>query len=112
MTIDGEGLVTALFDNGQQQSIFQLPLALFTNPNGMLAKDGNAYSQSDHSGQPLLNSARTGSAGRIASSALEASNVDLAEEFANMIVTQRAYSASTRIISTADEMLEELVRLR
>ena len=112
VTINDAGLVTALFDNGTQQAIYQLPLALFANPNGLLARDGNAYSESDRSGQVLLNPALTGAAGRVASSALEASNVDLAEEFANMIITQRAYSANTRVISAADEMLEELVRLR
>ena len=85
---------------------------MFTNPNGLSPRDGNAYSQSDSSGQVLLNPANVSGAGRIASSALESSNVDLAEEFTNMIVTQRAYSASAKIITTADEMLEELIRIR
>ena len=112
LTINDDGLVTALFDNGEQLAIYQLPVAMFTNPNGLIPRDGNAYSQSDSSGQVLLNPANVSGAGRIASSALESSNVDLAEEFTNMIVTQRAYSASAKIITTADEMLEELIRIR
>lgn len=112
LTINDDGLVTALFDNGEQLAIYQLPVAMFTNPNGLIPRDGNAYSQSDSSGQVLLNPANISGAGRIASSALESSNVDLAEEFTNMIVTQRAYSASAKIITTADEMLEELIRIR
>jgi flagellar hook protein FlgE len=112
ITIDNDGVMTALFDNGEQLAVYQIPLALFANPNGMIARDGNAYSQSDRSGQVLLNPAQLGGAGRITASALEASNVDLAEEFARMIVTQRAYSASAKIITSADEMLEELIRIR
>ena len=112
LTISDDGLVTALFDNGEQLAIYQLPVAMFANPNGLVQRDGNAYSQSDSSGQALLNPANISGAGRIASSALESSNVDLAEEFTNMIVTQRAYSASAKVITTADEMLEELSRIR
>ncbi len=112
VTIGDDGVVTALFDNGEQLAVYQLPVAIFANPNGLIPRDGNAFSQSDRSGQVLLNPANVSGAGRIASSALEASNVDLAEEFTHMIVTQRAYSASARIITTADDMLEELIRIR
>jgi len=112
VTIDEDGVVTALFDNGQQRSIFQLPLATFRNPNGLESRNGNAYLQSGISGDALLLTANTGGSGTIAPSSLESSTVDLAEEFTNMIITQRAYSASAKIISTADEMLEELIRIR
>ena len=112
VTIDEDGIVTALFDNGQQRSIFQLPIATFRNPNGLESRNGNAYLQSGISGDALLLQANSGGAGTIAPSSLESSTVDLAEEFTNMIITQRAYSASAKIISTADEMLEELIRIR
>ena len=112
MNIGEDGTVTALFDNGEQREIFQLPIAMFANPNGLGIRSGNAYSQTDTSGDILLQSANTSGAGVVASSALEASTVDLAEEFTKMITTQRAYSASARIITTADEMLEELIRIR
>lgn len=112
VSIDQDGVVTALFDNGETLNIYKLPVAVFPNPNGLQAVNGNAYRQSDTSGTLLLQQANQGGAGSVAPSALEASTVDLAEEFTRMITTQRAYSASAKIITTADEMLEELIRIR
>ena len=111
VSVSENGVVTALFDNGETRPIAILPLATFTNPNGMSALTGNAWIETDASGQPLLKQAGVNGAGEISSNALETSTVDLATEFSNMIVTQRAYSASTKIITTADEMLDELTRL-
>ena len=111
VVIGEDGTVSAVFDNGEQQAIYQIPLARFANPNGMVPRNGNAYIQSDRSGLVLLLQPNTGGAGVVESQALESSTVDIAEEFTNMIVTQRAYSASARIITTADEMLEELIRV-
>ncbi len=112
ITIDENGIVTALFDNGQQRDIYKLPLATFPNPNGLQARNGNAYLQTNQSGNVLLLEANTGGSGEIAPNSLESSTVDLAEEFTNMIITQRAYSASAKVITTADEMLDELIRIR
>lgn len=112
ITIDEEGVVTAVFDNGQQRDIYQLPLASFPNPNALQAVDGNVFNQTGNSGTFLLNLVGNGGAGSIQPSALESSTVDLATEFTNMIVTQRAYSANARVITTADQMLEELIRIR
>lgn len=112
ITIDENGVVTALFDNGQRRDIFKLPIATFRNPNGLESRNGNAYLMTERSGDPLLLTANTGGAGEVAPNSLESSTVDLAEEFTNMIITQRAYSASAKIITTADEMLEELIRMR
>ncbi len=111
VSIDESGVVTALFDNGETRPIAILPLATFANPNGMEALTGNSWIETDASGQALLKRAGTNGAGEIASNSLESSNVDLATEFSNMIVTQRAYSAATKIITTADEMLDELTRM-
>lgn len=108
--INENGIVTALYDNGQQRDIYKLPIATFRNPNGLEAVNGNAYRSSSRSGEPVLAQANTGGAGVVSPSSLEASNVDLAEEFTNMIITQRAYSANAKVITTADEMLEELIR--
>lgn len=110
--INAEGLVTALFDNGLTRAVYQLPLATFQNPDGLLRFQGNAYGVSDFSGTYALVTPQTGGGGRIAPSTLEASTVDLAREFTNMITVQRAYSASTRVITTADEMLQELSNIR
>lgn len=112
ITISEEGIVTALFDNGQRLDIYQLPLGMFRNPNGLEARTGNVYLETDRSGNFQLNLAGNGGAGDIAPGALEASTVDLAEEFTKMIITQRAYSANTKVITTADDMLEELIRVK
>jgi flagellar hook protein FlgE len=112
ITINDEGIVTALFDNGQRQDIYQLPLGMFRNPNGLESKTGNVYLETDRSGNFQLNLAGNGGAGDIAPGALESSTVDLAEEFTKMIITQRAYSANTKVITTADEMLDELIRVK
>ncbi len=112
ITISEEGIVTALFDNGQRLDIYELPLGMFRNPNGLEARTGNVYLETDRSGNFQLNLAGNGGAGDIAPGALEASTVDLAEEFTKMIITQRAYSANTKVITTADDMLEELIRVK
>jgi len=112
VNINDEGVVTAQFDNGDSRAIYRIPLATFANPNGLEAKNGNVYGQTDNSGSFFLNFANSGTAGKVAASALEASTVDLAEEFTNMIVAQRAYSANAKIITTADEMLDELIRVK
>lgn len=112
VSVDEQGIVRALFDNGIEQAIYKLPIAVFRNPNGMQAMNGNAYLRTEDSGDVSLLEAGTGGAGVVASSSLEASTVDLAEEFTDLITTQRAYSAATKIITTADEMLEEMIRIK
>ena len=112
VSISENGLTTALFDNGETRIIFQIPLATFTNPNSLEGRTGNIWNATEASGDFTLRTANNGPSGSIAQAALEASTVDIGEEFTNMIVVQRAYSASTKIIKTADEMLEELTRLK
>ena len=112
LEIAENGIVTAVFDNGERSDIYQLAIADFANMNGLEARSGNAFQETDYSGQAQLLLPTTAGAGSIASSALESSTVDIAEEFTKMIVTQRAYSASAKIITTADEMLAELLRIR
>ncbi len=109
--VDSEGFVTASFSNGVTQKIYQVPLATFINPNGLSAEDGDAFSLAQNSGSLNLKAASNG-VGKISSRTLEGSNVDLAEEFTNLITVQRAYSASSKIITTADEMLDELIRIK
>jgi flagellar hook protein FlgE len=112
VTVGEDGIVTALFDNGVTTPIFMIPIASFVNPNGMSALTGNVFQQTDTSGLPTVREAGTAGAGAIAGAALESSTVDLGEEFTSMITTQRAYSAAAKIITTADEMLDELVRIK
>lgn len=111
VSVSDDGVVTALFDNGETRPIAILPLATFANANGLEALTGNAWIETDYSGEALLKRPGTNGAGEIAASSVEQSTVDLATEFSNMIVTQRAYSAATKIITTADEMLDELTRM-
>lgn len=111
VSINEQGIVTALFDNGETLDIYHVPVAIFQSPNGLAAESGNVFQQTSRSGPFLLNLPQIGGAGTVAPSSLEASTVDLATEFTNMIVVQRAYSASAEIITTADEMLEELIRI-
>lgn len=112
VTIASDGLMTALFDNGEVRPIFRVPLATFVNPNQLEARTGNVFSATEASGDFTLREADNGPSGLIIQGALEASTVDIGEEFTAMIVVQRAYSASAKIISTADEMLEELMRIK
>ncbi len=107
-----EGVITALFNNGLARDVFILPISTFQNPDGLTRRQGNSYTISDASGEGDLKLAGQGGAGLVAPSTLEASTVDLAEEFTNLITVQRAFSASTKIITTADEMLDELNRIK
>jgi flagellar hook protein FlgE len=110
--VDDNGIVTALFDNGETQRIYKIPLATFPNPNGLDTKTGTLFTQSERSGEYFLRSAKEANAGTIIPSSLETSTSDLADEFTQMIITQRAYAASTKVITTADEMLDELIRVK
>jgi flagellar hook protein FlgE len=112
LSIGSDGVVTALFDNGVRRPMFQIPVATFTNPNGLEGLTGNSWIETDVSGQYTLRTAGEAGAGEVSAAALEASTVDLGEEFTTMITTQRAYSAAAKIITTADEMLDELVRIK
>ncbi len=112
LVLEGDGFLTAQFSNGRARALYQIPLATFLNPNGLKADQGGAFRTTLESGLYNINSSNAGGAGRIVSGALEASNVDLATEFTNLITTQRAYSAASRIITTADQMLEELLMIK
>jgi len=110
--VDNNGFVTALFDNGIERKIFQIPVATFINPAGLSAQSGNAFAVTNDSGPFNLKIANTGGAGKVEGSSLENSTVDIAQEFTSLITTQRAYSASTKIITTADDMLQELIQIK
>ncbi len=112
MRISEAGVVSAVFDDGTSRAVFQLPLASFQNPDGLTRLPGNGFGESDQSGSVAINSPGALGTGKIASNTLEASTVDLAQEFTNMIRFQRAYSASSKIITTVDEMLQEVSNLK
>lgn len=108
--VDETGVVSAIFDNSQIRKIAKIAVATFPNPDGLTAVNGNAYRASLGAGQFVLKSPGEG-AGAIAPSSLEASTVDLSAEFTGLIQTQKAYSASSKIITTADQMLEQLISI-
>jgi flagellar hook protein FlgE len=110
--VDDDGFVTAIFTNGLTRRIYQIPLATFGNVDGLVPEHGGVYRLGPGAGALSMRGAGISGAGNIKSRALESSTVDLAEEFSNLIMTQRAYSASSKIITTADEMLDELIRLK
>jgi flagellar hook protein FlgE len=110
--IDGNGVITGLYSNGRTQVIGQVALALFTNPGGLLKAGNNLYAESSNSGPAAVGAAGTGGRGALTPGALEMSNVDLAQEFTNMITAQRGFQANARVITTSDELLQELISLR
>ena len=107
-----DGTVYANYSNGLTTAAFEIPLATFANPNGLTLVGGNAYAQSGQSGTPRVNGATTAGSGSIQAYALEGSTVDLATEFTSMITTQQAYSASARVVSTASQMLDQLMQMQ
>lgn len=110
--IDEGGFVTAIFDNGVMRRIAQVAIATFPSPDSLRQVTGNAFRVSLDSGTFNLKAAGTGGSGMIAAQQLESSTVDLSAEFTSLITTQRAYSASSKIITTADEMLAELLSIK
>ncbi len=112
VSISEDGIITGVFTNGQTRSIGQIALAKFTAPDALAKLGRNLYSESFDSGQPIIGMANTSGLGRVLSNSLELSNVDLAEEFVKMISAQRGFQANSRIITTTDELLQELVNLK
>ncbi|NDH65771.1 MAG: flagellar hook-basal body complex protein, partial [Microbacteriaceae bacterium] len=99
VSIDRAGFITASYSNGETQRLFKIPLTSFTNPDQLQSVSGNSYTQTSESGEVNLKQADTSGVGFISSSALEASNVELANQLTDMIVAQRAYQANTKVIS-------------
>lgn len=111
IAIDGEGIVTANYSNGERIRVSQIALAKFPNTGGLLKEGSNLYAASDASGDARVGVPGT-ELGKIFTNALEQSNVDLAQEFVKMITTQRGFQANSRIITTTDELLGELINLK
>ncbi len=110
--VDEEGFVSAVFDNGSIRQLSQIAVATFTNPDGLNAGTGGLFTASSTSGNYILNTAGSTGVGKINGGNLEGSNVDLSLEFTGLITTQRAYSASSKIITTSDQMLDELISIK
>jgi len=104
VAVNNSGLVVGTFSNGQNIDLAQVTLSHFNGTNYLKALDGGAYAATDLSGQAI-----TGASGTISGSSLEGSNTDIADEFTKLIVTQQAYSANTKVITTANDMVQSLL---
>lgn len=114
-TIDGTGTITAVYADGtgaESKVIGRLAIATFSTPEGLEKRGNNNYSSSNNSGSPVYGSAGDPGFGVVRQGFLEMSNVDLANEFTEMVIASRAYSANSRSITTSDEMLQELINLK
>lgn len=110
--IDATGTVVGVFTNGERKALGRIMLAKFDNPMGLQKLGGNLFVDTRNSGEPQYGGASVGGFGAISPGNLEMSNVDIALEFTEMITTQRGFQANSRIITTSDEMLQELVNMK
>lgn len=111
-TFSANGEVIGSFTNGKKKILAVIGLANFDNPSGLLKSGGNMFTETVNSGTPKYGTPSTGSFGKLTPGALEMSNVDLSSEFTDMITTQRGFQANSRVITTSDEILQELVNLK
>jgi len=112
VSVSGDGVLTGRYSNGQVQELYVITLADFASPWGLKRDGGNLFSQTRESGDAVVGRANTGRLGSVASNSLEASNVDMAREMVDMIQTQRGFQANSKVITTADTMLSEVIQLK
>lgn len=106
------GNLTVNYDNGQSRVVGQIPVVTFASADALQMHDGQAYTATKDSGTPRANEAGSNGAGNLVTSSLEGSNVDIASEFTKLIVAQRAYSANTKMVTTADELLQQTIDMK
>ncbi|WP_346356152.1 flagellar hook-basal body complex protein [Azotosporobacter soli] len=111
-SVSTDGSIVVSYSNDQKKTIAQLALATFSNASGLEKTGSSLYSSSNNSGDPVYTTAGSGGTGSLSSGTLEMSNVSLASEFTNLMIAQRAYQANTKVISTADEMLQSLINMK
>jgi flagellar hook protein FlgE len=112
VSVDEDGVFTGLYSNGTMLSFAQVALADFASYSGLLKQGSNLYTSSLASGQAVILAPNQGGVGSIAPSSLEMSNVDLADEFVKLITTQRAFQANSKVITTSDEVLSDLINIK
>lgn len=106
------GDIVENYDNGRTRVIARVPLVTFQNPNALQRQDGQSFTATIDSGTPISSEAGSNGAGNLVTGAVESSNVDIASEFSKLIVAQRAYSANTKMITTADELLQQTIDMK
>jgi flagellar hook protein FlgE len=112
LAIDSEGVMSGKFSNGQVVDLYQIPLFRFTSEFGLRREGGNHFSATRESGEAQEGTAKTENFGSVAASTLEMSNVDASREFVNMIITQRGFQSQSKVVTTADTMLQKALELK
>ncbi len=112
VTTDANGGIAVNFDNGRSRTIAQVPVITFNNSNKLQRQNGEAFTASKDSGTPLAEAPGTNGAGTLVTESVEGSNVDIATEFSKLIVAQQAYSANTKMVTTADQMLQQTINMK
>jgi flagellar hook protein FlgE len=110
--IGSDGVITGVYADGTKKPLYQIAMADFANPAGLEKVGDTAFRESTNSGTPQIGISGTGRRGNLIAGSLEASNVDLAKEFTNLIIAQRGFQATSRVITTSDQVLEDLVNLK
>ncbi len=111
-SISDTGIIEGQFSNGQSKTLGQIAMASFSNPAGLLRSSDSTFQTSVNSGEPLIGLSGSGNRGLMSSGTLEMSNVDLSREFTNLIIAQRGFQANSRVITTTDELLADLVNIK
>jgi flagellar hook protein FlgE len=111
-SVGGDGIINGLFTSGQTRMLGQLALGMFSNPGGLEKIGNNTFKETPNSGAVQVGVPNKNGRGKISPGFLEMSNVDIAQEFTQIIITQRGYQANTRIISTVDELLQDVISLK
>jgi flagellar hook protein FlgE len=110
--INTQGVITGIFTNGQTRDLAQVAVASFSAPDRLEGTGGNLLAETQEAGQPVVGAPGSGGRGSIVAGALEQSNVDLAEQFVRLIAAQRAFEANSKTITTADQLLSELISMK
>ncbi len=112
VSLKENGDVSVSYDNGTSQVMWRVPITTFVDPNTLRRENGQAFRQTEESGPPSTQQAGSKGAGALVMNAVESSNVDIASEFTKLIVAQRAYSANTKMVTTADELLSQTLDMK
>ena len=112
IAVGSDGIITGIFTNGLNRTLGQVAVASFANPQGLDRVSDNMWFTTDNSGLPAIGAPNSADRGSIKAGYLEQSNVDISSEFTDLIVTQRGFQANTKIVTTVDQMLEELINIR
>jgi flagellar hook protein FlgE len=112
LTFNDDGMLAAIYSNGQNINVAQIAMAKFENPEGMFKMGQNRYRESRLSGQPTIGAPQTGGRGSVSSKTIESSTTDIANEFINLMTAQRNFQANSKVISVADDMMQDVLNLK